>query len=91
MRILDARVNVCCPGRNFVTLKIVTEDGETKLYDKVAQTDTDQAGEETTDDTPREQPKAAPAEDAPVAKKPVRVGVAAYAAETTSTTTVVTA
>jgi mannonate dehydratase len=27
MRIVEAAVNVCCPGRNFVTLKIVTEDG----------------------------------------------------------------
>jgi mannonate dehydratase len=27
MRITDAQVIVCCPGRNFVTLKIVTEDG----------------------------------------------------------------
>jgi len=27
MRIVDARVVVCCPGRNFVTLKLVTEDG----------------------------------------------------------------
>ena len=27
MRITDARVIVCSPGRNFVTLKIVTEDG----------------------------------------------------------------
>jgi mannonate dehydratase len=27
MRIVDAKVIVCCPGRNFVTLKIVTEDG----------------------------------------------------------------
>ena len=27
MKIVDARVIVCCPGRNFVTLKIVTEDG----------------------------------------------------------------
>jgi len=27
MRIADAQVVVCCPGRNFVTLKIVTEDG----------------------------------------------------------------
>ncbi len=27
MRIVDARVIVCCPGRNFVTLKIITEDG----------------------------------------------------------------
>src|ERR1700740_1661257 len=27
MRITDAKVIVCSPGRNFVTLKIVTEDG----------------------------------------------------------------
>ena len=27
MRIVDAQVIVCCAGRNFVTLKIVTEDG----------------------------------------------------------------
>jgi mannonate dehydratase len=27
MRIVDAKVIVCCPGRNFVTLKLVTEDG----------------------------------------------------------------
>jgi mannonate dehydratase len=27
MRIVDARVIVCCPGRNFVTLKLTTEDG----------------------------------------------------------------
>jgi mannonate dehydratase len=27
MKIVDAKVNVCCPGRNFVTLKITTEDG----------------------------------------------------------------
>jgi len=27
MRIVDGRVIVCCPGRNFVTLKLVTEDG----------------------------------------------------------------
>ena len=27
MKIIDAKVNVCCPGRNFVTLKIITEDG----------------------------------------------------------------
>jgi mannonate dehydratase len=27
MRITEAKVIVCCPGRNFVTLKIVTEDG----------------------------------------------------------------
>ena len=27
MKILDAKVIVCSPGRNFVTLKITTEDG----------------------------------------------------------------
>src|SRR5215468_8469093 len=27
MQIVEAAVNVCCPGRNFVTLKLVTEDG----------------------------------------------------------------
>ncbi len=27
MKIVDARVVVCSPGRNFVTLKLVTEDG----------------------------------------------------------------
>ena len=27
MKITDAKVIVCCPGRNFVTLKIITEDG----------------------------------------------------------------
>src|SRR6201998_720528 len=27
MRITDAKVIVCSPGRNFVTLKIITEDG----------------------------------------------------------------
>ena len=27
MKIVDARVIVCCPGRNFVTLKVTTEDG----------------------------------------------------------------
>ncbi|HKV98254.1 MAG TPA: D-mannonate dehydratase ManD [Vicinamibacterales bacterium] len=33
MRIVDAQVNVCCPGRNFVTLKITTEDGVYGLGD----------------------------------------------------------
>ena len=33
MRITDARVIVCAPGRNFVTLKIVTEDGVHGLGD----------------------------------------------------------
>src|SRR4026208_627525 len=27
MKIVDAKVVICSPGRNFVTLKIVTEDG----------------------------------------------------------------
>src|SRR5262252_2858699 len=27
MKIVDAKVIVCCPGRNFVTLKIITDDG----------------------------------------------------------------
>src|ERR1044071_5629152 len=33
MRITEARVIVCSPGRNFVTLKIVTEDGVHGLGD----------------------------------------------------------
>ena len=33
MKITDARVIVCSPGRNFVTLKLVTEDGVTGLGD----------------------------------------------------------
>jgi mannonate dehydratase len=33
MRITDAKVIVCSPGRNFVTLKIVTEDGAYGLGD----------------------------------------------------------
>jgi len=33
MKITDARVIVCSPGRNFVTLKIVTEDGVHGLGD----------------------------------------------------------
>ncbi|GIF05105.1 D-mannonate dehydratase ManD [Actinoplanes siamensis] len=33
MRITDARVILTCPGRNFVTLKIVTEDGVTGVGD----------------------------------------------------------
>src|SRR6266516_6697377 len=33
MRITDARVIVCCPGRNFVTLKLTTEDGVHGLGD----------------------------------------------------------
>jgi mannonate dehydratase len=27
VKIVDAKVIVCCPGRNFVTLKLITEDG----------------------------------------------------------------
>ena len=27
MKIADARVITCCPGRNFVTVKLETEDG----------------------------------------------------------------
>lgn len=27
MKIVDAKVIVCCPGRNFVTLKLITDDG----------------------------------------------------------------
>jgi mannonate dehydratase len=33
MKIVDAKVIVCCPGRNFVTLKILTEDGVCGLGD----------------------------------------------------------
>jgi L-alanine-DL-glutamate epimerase-like enolase superfamily enzyme len=33
MRITDAKVTVCSPGRNFVTLKIITEDGVHGLGD----------------------------------------------------------
>ena len=33
MRIVDGKVIVCCPGRNFVTLKLVTEDGVYGLGD----------------------------------------------------------
>ena len=33
MRIVDARVIVCSPGRNFVTLKLATEDGVYGLGD----------------------------------------------------------
>jgi len=33
MKITDAKVITCSPGRNFVTLKIVTEDGVTGLGD----------------------------------------------------------
>jgi mannonate dehydratase len=33
MKIVDAKVIVCCPGRNFVTLKLVAEDGTFGLGD----------------------------------------------------------
>jgi mannonate dehydratase len=33
MKIVDASVIVCCPGRNFVTLELVTEDGIRGLGD----------------------------------------------------------
>src|SRR5919205_287891 len=33
MKIVDAKVIVCSPGRNFVTLKLTTEDGITGLGD----------------------------------------------------------
>jgi mannonate dehydratase len=33
MKIVDAKVIVCCPGRNFVTLKLFTEDGAYGLGD----------------------------------------------------------
>ncbi|MGN9909489.1 D-mannonate dehydratase ManD [Phytohabitans sp. LJ34] len=33
MRIVDARVIVSCPGRNFVTLKLVTDEGVTGIGD----------------------------------------------------------
>jgi mannonate dehydratase len=33
MRITDAKVLITCPGRNFVTLKLTTEDGVTGLGD----------------------------------------------------------
>ena len=33
MKIVDVKVIVCCPGRNFVTLKVVTEDGVYGLGD----------------------------------------------------------
>ena len=33
MKIVDARVVVTCPGRNFVTLKVVTDDGVTGVGD----------------------------------------------------------
>jgi mannonate dehydratase len=33
MKIVDAKVIVCSPGRNFVTLKLITEDGVYGLGD----------------------------------------------------------
>ena len=33
MKITDGKVIVCSPGRNFVTLKLTTEDGVTGLGD----------------------------------------------------------
>lgn len=33
MKITDAKVIICCPGRNFVTLKLTTEEGITGLGD----------------------------------------------------------
>lgn len=33
MRIVDAKVNICSPSRNFVTLKLITEDGVYGLGD----------------------------------------------------------
>src|SRR6478672_7184802 len=33
MKITDAKVITCCPGRNFVTLKLITEDGVYGLGD----------------------------------------------------------
>jgi len=33
LRIVDAKVIVTCPGRNFVTLKVVTDDGVTGVGD----------------------------------------------------------
>src|SRR2546422_5707267 len=33
MKIVEAKVIVCCPGRNFVTLKLTTEDGVYGLGD----------------------------------------------------------
>ena len=37
MRIVDGKVIVCSPGRNFVTLKLVTEDGVPQEIDLVSQ------------------------------------------------------
>jgi len=39
MKIVDAKVIVCSPGRNFVTLKIVTDDGSYGLGDATLGTD----------------------------------------------------
>ena len=33
MKIVDAKVVVCSPGRNFVTLKLTTDEGITGLGD----------------------------------------------------------
>ena len=33
MKITSARAIVCCPGRNFVTLKVETDEGLTGLGD----------------------------------------------------------
>src|SRR5581483_7587139 len=33
MKIIDSKIIVCCPGRNFVTLKLTTEDGISGLGD----------------------------------------------------------
>ena len=33
MRIADAQVIICSPGRNFVTLKLTTEDGVSGIGD----------------------------------------------------------
>src|ERR1700747_1662717 len=33
MKIVDGKVIVCCPGRNFVTLNLVAEDGSLGLGD----------------------------------------------------------
>jgi mannonate dehydratase len=33
MKIVNAEVIVCCPSRNFVTLKLTTDDGLTGIGD----------------------------------------------------------
>jgi L-alanine-DL-glutamate epimerase-like enolase superfamily enzyme len=33
MKVIDGKVNICCRGRNFVTLKLTTEDGVYGLGD----------------------------------------------------------